>query len=124
MHIGQEFTHPHTGHVHRVTDVGSRTFLTINTTCGSVGTYDSTTRETTTRLLTGAEWETWLTGPPYACGEDVWDEHDQEALRGISGIEWVEVTAPEKVTASANTALEAMTPEEREADLALVLAGG
>ncbi len=91
MHIGQEFTHPETGHVHRVTDVGHRTFLTIDTTCGSVDTYDSATGKTTTRLVSGAGWTTWLTGPPYACAEQVWDEDDQEALRGVDGVEWVDV---------------------------------
>jgi hypothetical protein len=91
MRIGQEFTHPHTGQVHRVTDVGRRTFLTINTTCGSVDTHDSTTHETTTRLVSGAEWQTWLTGPPYACAEDVWDEDDQEDLLGVDGVEWIDV---------------------------------
>jgi hypothetical protein len=105
MYIGQEFTHPHTGHVHRVTDVGRRTFLTINTTFGSIDTYDRTTRETTTRLVAGAEWQTWLTGPPYTCAEQVWDEDDQEALRDINGIEWIEASPIDQVTASANIKL-------------------
>lgn len=91
MHIGQEFIHPHTGHVHRVTDVGRRTFLTINTTYGPVDTRDSTTQETTTRLVSDAEWQTWLAGPPFACAEHVWDEHDQETLRDVDGIEWAEL---------------------------------
>src|SRR5262245_44083748 len=98
MHIGQEFMHPHTGHVHRVTDVGRRTFLTINTTCGSIDTYDSTTLKTTTRLVSGAEWQTLLNGPPYACAEIVWDEHDQEVLRDVHGIEWVEGPPSDTVT--------------------------
>lgn len=103
MHIGQEFMHPDTGHLHRVTDVGSRTFLTINMSCGPVESYDSTTRETTKRLVSGTEWQAWPTGPPYACPEHVWDEYDQEALQGVDGIEWVEVPTPDKVTASINT---------------------
>lgn len=99
LSIGQEFTHPGTGHVHRVTDVGSRTFLTIDTTSGTVATHDTETGETTTRVVTGDEWQTWLSGPPYAIAENVWDEYDQEVLRDVEGIEWVEVSNSEQTKA-------------------------
>ena len=81
LSIGQEFTHPGTGHVHRVTDVGSRTFLTIDTTSGTIATH---------------EWQSWLSGPPYAIAENVWDEYDQEVLRDVEGIEWVEGSNSER----------------------------
>jgi hypothetical protein len=91
MHLGQEFSHPHTGDVHRVTDVGERTFLTINTSRGEVVTFDGATGQRSTRVVTGAERQTWLAGPPYACAELVWDEYDQRVLEDVEGIEWVEV---------------------------------
>jgi hypothetical protein len=100
MRIGQEFTHPGTGHVHRVTDVGTRTFLTINTTCGAVDSYDSKTRETDTRIVTGDEWKTWLSGPPYATAEHVWDEYAMQALADVEGIEWSEDLTMKTLTAS------------------------
>ncbi|HTV25805.1 MAG TPA: hypothetical protein VMG12_44215 [Polyangiaceae bacterium] len=93
LRIGQEFTHPHTGHVHRVTDVGRRTFLTIDTTSGTIATRDADTGETTTRVVTGDEWRSYLAGPPYGVVEQVWDEYDQEVLEDVEGIEWVEVGA-------------------------------
>jgi hypothetical protein len=57
LSIGQEFTHPHTGHSHRVTDVGRRTFLTINTTSGTIATHDTATGETTTRVVLRWLWD-------------------------------------------------------------------
>ncbi|HET9954644.1 MAG TPA: hypothetical protein VFQ61_09070 [Polyangiaceae bacterium] len=99
LSIGQEFTHPGTGHVHRVTDVGSRTFLTIDTTSGTIAARDSETGETTTRVVTGNEWQSWLSGPPYAVAENVWDEYDQEVLRDVEGINWVDVSTSEEMNA-------------------------
>ena len=65
LRIGQEFTHPSTGHVHRVTDIGSRTFLTVDATLNPAAS-----------------------GPPYDVIEHVWDEYDQEVLRDVDGISW------------------------------------
>jgi len=96
LRVGQEFTCPHSGDVHRVTDVGTRTFLTINTTSGTVATHDTVTGETTTRVVAGEEWRSYLAGPPYGVAENVWDEYDQEALRDVDGVEWVDVATPEK----------------------------
>jgi hypothetical protein len=96
LSIGQEFTHPSTGHVHRVTDVGQRTFLTIDTTSGEIATHDTETGETTTRVVSGGEWRSYLAGPPYGVAEHVWDEYDQEVLRDVEGIEWVDVSTPEE----------------------------
>lgn len=98
--LGQEFAHPQTGHVHRVTDVGHRTFLTIDTTSGTVTTQDTTTGETTTRVVSGDEWQSYLAGPPYGVAEHVWDEYDQEVLRDVEGIDWVDVSTSEEVKAS------------------------
>lgn len=75
LYIGQEFTHPTTGHRWRVTDVGTRTFLAID--------------------LTAVEEAhpgdpTWLNGPPYAVSEEPWDEYDAQALTDAEGIEWAE----------------------------------
>ena len=95
LRIGQEFTHPTSGHVHRVTDVGSRTFLTIDTTSGTRTTHDTATRETTTRVVSGDEWRSYLAGPPYGVVENVWDEYDQEVLHDVEGIEWIDEPTPD-----------------------------
>jgi hypothetical protein len=95
LSIGQEFTVPGTGHVHRVTDVGTRTFLTINTTTGTIATHDTETGETTTRVVSGDEWRSHLAGPPYGVAEIIWDEYDQMSLQDVEGIEWVDVPTPE-----------------------------
>lgn len=73
MRIGQEFVHPSTGARWRVTDVGSRTFAAISMTG-----VDGDLRE-----------PSWLSGPPYALEEVVWDETDYSLLQEIDGIEWV-----------------------------------
>jgi hypothetical protein len=73
LSIGQEFRHPHSGHVHRVTDVGGRTFLTIDTTSRTIATHDTVTKETTTRVVSGDECRSYLAGPPYGVAEQVWD---------------------------------------------------
>jgi hypothetical protein len=96
LSIGQEFTHPSTGDVHRVTDVGRRTFLTINTTSGTIATHDTATGVTTTRVVSGDEWRSYLAGPPYGVAENIWDEYDQEVLRDVEGIEWVDVPRPHR----------------------------
>ena len=92
--IGQEFTHPHTGHVNRVTDVGTRTFLTIDTTSGTSAIHDNKTGDRSTQVVSGDERRSWLAGPPYGVAEQVWDEYDQEGLRDVEGIEWID--APER----------------------------
>lgn len=89
LSIGQEFT-----------DVGTRTFLTIDITSGTIASHDSERGETTTRVVEGDEWQSWLSGPPYAVAESVWDEYDQEILRDVEGIEWVDVSTPEEIIAS------------------------
>lgn len=71
MKLGQEFTHPTTGHVWRVTDVGTRTFLAIDLSCPRVVADPS-----------------WADGPPYAIAESVWDETTYSLLRDVPGIEW------------------------------------
>lgn len=89
MRIGQEFVHPSTGDTWRVTDVGTRTFLAIKV----VGTHEVTRmRKGMTEITTTTEPITskWLSGPPYADAEAVWDEYDQRALEDVPGIEWVE----------------------------------
>lgn len=99
LSIGQEFRHPHTGHIHRVTDVGRRTFLTIDTKSGTIATHDPTTGETATRAVSGDEWRSYLAGPPYGVAEHVWDEYDQEILRDVEGINWVDVSTSEEINA-------------------------
>jgi hypothetical protein len=73
LKIGQEFKHPETGHLWRVTDIGSRTFLAIDITQG---------------LEDHGNDSSWLKGPPYAVAEYVWDEHDIKALEDVPDIEW------------------------------------
>lgn len=75
LQIGQEFTHPHTGHRWRVTDLGIRNFLAID--------------------LTAAERDhpgdpSGLNGPPYALAQ-VWDAYDFGALSDVDGLEWADI---------------------------------
>jgi len=73
LSIGQEFTYPETGHVWRVTDIGTRTFVAI---------------DVTKVLAEHGNDHSWFNGPPYAICEEVWDEYDAETLRDIPEIEW------------------------------------
>ncbi len=84
MHIGQEFSHH--GEIWRVTDVGTRTFLAINTTRVQLARVSPSGEQTIHDVDPKAEC--LLNGPPYAIVEEVWDEHDQQALEDVAGIEW------------------------------------
>lgn len=71
--IGLEFV-DHTGHVFRVTDVGTRTLIVIDITEALANGY---TREE-------------LTGPPYSVHEQVWSEYDVESPWNPEGLRWEE----------------------------------
>jgi hypothetical protein len=73
LFIGQEFTHPDTQHVWRVTDIGVYSVIAIDVT------------ETLERH--GGD-RSWLGGPPYLTTEQVWSEQDLQVLEGVEGIEW------------------------------------
>lgn len=73
-------------------------FLTVNTTSGTIATHDTATGETTTRVVAGDEWQSYLAGPPYGVAETIWDECDHEVRRDVEGIEWVDLSTPEEVT--------------------------
>jgi hypothetical protein len=66
FHIGQDFMHPHSGGVHRVTDVGTRTFLTINTTSGTIATHETKTAKGPPGSSPAPNREATLQGRPTA----------------------------------------------------------
>ena len=86
MHIGQEFCLR--GITWRVTDVGTRTFLAINTTRAQVVRVAENGEQSTHDV--DPKTEGLLNGPPYAIVEEVWDEYDQQELEDVDGIEWTE----------------------------------
>jgi hypothetical protein len=84
MRIGQEFCLH--GDTWRVTDVGTRTFLAINTTQGQLVRVSPGGEQTIHDVDPKAEG--LLNGPPYAVVEQVWDEYDQQGLEDVEGLEW------------------------------------
>lgn len=86
VRIGYEFTDPATGWRWRVTDVGTRTFLAINTTESTLATSTSDGKQDT--RIVDPKAEGLLNGPPYAVAEHVWDEYAVEALTDVKGLEW------------------------------------
>ncbi len=73
LHIGQEFIHPHTKRVWRVTDVGIHCVVLIDV--------DEV-------LKNHGGDRSWLNGPPYAVEQRVWSWFDLGVLDGVEGIEW------------------------------------
>lgn len=73
LYIGQEFMHPHTGHVWRVTDIGLHCTVLI---------------DVTQALEDHGGDRSWLSGPPYAIVERVWSTFDLGVLEGVEGIDW------------------------------------
>jgi hypothetical protein len=76
LEIGQAFTHPTTGDLWKVTDIGKRTVIAINVTA---------------TMAEHAGDESWLRGPPYAIAEHVWDEYSLGALLGAPDVEWEDI---------------------------------
>ncbi len=72
--IGDEFWCG--GRQWRCTDIGNRTIIAIRLDQVEVGSSRPELRRTLARAE--AEAEGWFKGPPYAVGESVFDEYDQE----------------------------------------------
>jgi hypothetical protein len=83
--IGMEFRSA-SGKSWRCTDVGSRTAIAICLDNSEMTSFDTETKETTTKVMTRAEAERvgWLDGPPYGVVEHVFDEDELESLEPVA----------------------------------------
>lgn len=79
--IGDEFVTAEKSYRWRVTDIGTRTVIALESVEMSV--HDTATGTRTTKILTKAEAIGWFNGPPYGVAETVFDEYDFESCSPV-----------------------------------------